>query len=37
MGGAGGFISGVHTDADIDETIEAFEASLGELSAEGLL
>jgi glutamate-1-semialdehyde 2,1-aminomutase len=37
MGGAGGFTSGVHTEEDIDRTAEAFEASLREVKAEGLL
>jgi glutamate-1-semialdehyde 2,1-aminomutase len=35
MHGEGGFVSGVHTEADIDATITAFEASLGELKADG--
>ena len=30
MHGDGGFVSGVHTDADIDAHVEAFEATLGE-------
>ena len=33
----GGFVSGVHTDADIDQTVGAFEASVTALRAEGLL
>ena len=37
MGGRTGFVSGVHTDADIDHTIEAFEAAVGEMHAEGLV
>ena len=37
MGGSGGFTSGVHTDEDINLTIEAFKATVGELQAEGLL
>jgi glutamate-1-semialdehyde 2,1-aminomutase len=37
MGGAGGFTSGVHTDADIGRTVEGFEAAVGELRAEGVL
>ncbi len=37
MGGSGGFVSGVHTDADINHTIEAFEAAVGELRSEGLV
>ena len=37
MGGSGGFVSGVHTDADIDHTIEAFEAAIGEMRAEGIV
>ncbi len=36
MGGNGGFTSGVHTDADVDVTEEAFEATLREMQAEGL-
>ncbi|HEY5638866.1 MAG TPA: aminotransferase class III-fold pyridoxal phosphate-dependent enzyme [Dehalococcoidia bacterium] len=35
MGGSGGFVSGVHTGADIDLAIEAFEAAIGELRSEG--
>jgi glutamate-1-semialdehyde 2,1-aminomutase len=35
MGGAGGFTSGVHTDGDIGQTVQAFEASVRELRAEG--
>ncbi len=34
MGGSGGFVSGVHTEADIDRTIEAFETAVGELRGE---
>jgi len=37
MGGSGGFTSGVHTDADIDLTIEAFEAAVREMQTEGLI
>lgn len=37
MGGTGGFTSGVHTDGDIDQTLEAFEATLDEMRAEGML
>ena len=37
MGGSGGFVSGVHTDADIDHTIEAVEAAIGEMRAEGIV
>ena len=37
MGGSGGFTSGVHTDEDIERTVLAFEASLREMKAEGLL
>jgi hypothetical protein len=37
MGGAGGFTSGVHTDADIQQTVGAFEASVRELQAENAL
>jgi glutamate-1-semialdehyde 2,1-aminomutase len=35
MGGSGGFTSGVHTDSDIEQTIEAFEATVREMRAEG--
>ena len=35
MGGSGGFVSGVHTEADIDATVAAFGVVLGELAAEG--
>jgi glutamate-1-semialdehyde aminotransferase len=37
MGGSGGFTSGVHSDDDIDRTVDAFEASLRELKAEAAL
>ena len=37
MGGSGGFVSAVHTDADIDHTIKAFEAAVTELRAEDLV
>ena len=37
MGGAGGFVSGVHTDHDIDSTIAAFEASIAAMHAQGLI
>lgn len=36
MSGAGGFTSGAHTETDVARTIEAFEASLAEMRAEGL-
>jgi glutamate-1-semialdehyde 2,1-aminomutase len=35
--GAGGFVSGVHTEADIEATVQAFETTIGEIQAEGLL
>ena len=31
MGGAGGFTSGVHTDGDIDKTLDAFEATVHDM------
>ena len=37
MGGAGGFTSGVHSEEDIDLTIEAFEAAVRDLRTEGLV
>jgi len=37
MGGSGGFTSGAHTDADIDLTIEAFEATVRDMQTEGLI
>lgn len=37
MSGSGGFTSGAHTAADIDETVSAFEAAVAEMQAEGLL
>jgi glutamate-1-semialdehyde aminotransferase len=37
MGGSGGFTSGVHTDEDINLMVAAFEASLREMKAEGVL
>jgi glutamate-1-semialdehyde 2,1-aminomutase len=37
MGGSGGFVSGVHSEADIAFVCDAFEASVRELLAEGLI
>lgn len=37
MGGSGGFVSGVHSEADIALTCDAFEASIRDLLAEGLI
>jgi glutamate-1-semialdehyde 2,1-aminomutase len=37
MGGSGGFVSGVHTAADIDHTLAAFEAAIAEMRGEGLV
>jgi len=37
MGLSGGFLSGVHSDADVDAVLEAFEASLNDLRRDGLL
>lgn len=37
MGGNGGFTSGVHTDADVDHTIEAFAETLAEMRREGIV
>ena len=37
MGGSGGFTSGVHSESDIDATIEAFGATVHDLQANGLL
>jgi glutamate-1-semialdehyde 2,1-aminomutase len=37
MGMTGGLVSGVHTDEDIDRTLEAFDATLADLKSEGLL
>jgi glutamate-1-semialdehyde 2,1-aminomutase len=37
MGGSGGFTSGVHTAADVDATVAAFEAVAAEMRAEELL
>jgi glutamate-1-semialdehyde 2,1-aminomutase len=37
MGGAGGFTSGVHTESDIDLTIDAFHAAITDLQADGIL
>ncbi|MFQ6019170.1 MAG: aspartate aminotransferase family protein [Dehalococcoidia bacterium] len=37
MSGRTGFVSGVHTEADIDATLAAFEAAMGEMKADGLL
>lgn len=37
MGGSGGFTSGVHSDADIDATVAAFDATIGQMQVEGIL
>ena len=37
MGGAGGFVSGVHSEGDIERTIAAFAAALAALRGEGSL
>jgi glutamate-1-semialdehyde 2,1-aminomutase len=37
MGMTGGLVSGVHSDEDVDHTLEAFEAALTEMQAEGLI
>ena len=37
MSGSGGFTSGVHSAEDIDRTVAAFEATLAEMRADGLL
>jgi glutamate-1-semialdehyde 2,1-aminomutase len=37
MGMTGGLVSGVHSDEDVDRSLEAFEATLAELQAEGLI
>jgi glutamate-1-semialdehyde 2,1-aminomutase len=37
MGGAGGFLSGVHTDGDIDKTLDAFEATVHEMRHDGVI
>ncbi len=37
MGMTGGLVSGVHSDEDVDRTLEAFAATLAEMQAEGLL
>jgi glutamate-1-semialdehyde 2,1-aminomutase len=37
MGGSGGFVSGVHSDQDIDRTVLAFESSVRAMKAEGLV
>jgi glutamate-1-semialdehyde 2,1-aminomutase len=37
MGGAGGFVSGVHTQEDIGDTIAAFEHTIGEMRVEGIV
>ena len=35
--GVGGMLSSAHTDVDVDVTIEAFRAAIGDLRADGLL
>jgi len=37
MGGSGGFTSGVHTDGDIDKTLDAFEATVHDMQHDDLL
>jgi glutamate-1-semialdehyde 2,1-aminomutase len=37
MGGSGGFTSGVHTERDVEMTVDAFEATVGEMRAEGVI
>lgn len=37
MSGAGGFVSGVHTDGDIDRTLDAFEATVHEMQHDGVV
>ena len=37
MSGRSGFVSAVHSEEDIQRTLEAFEATVGEMEAEGLL
>jgi glutamate-1-semialdehyde 2,1-aminomutase len=37
MGMTGGLVSGVHSDEDVERTLEAFEATLAEMQAEGVL
>lgn len=37
MGLNGGFLSGVHTEADVERVLEAFEATLADMRREGLL
>jgi hypothetical protein len=37
MGLNGGFVSAVHTSEDIDAIIAAFDTSIGEMQAEGLV
>ena len=37
MGGNGGFTSGVHTQKDVAETVQAFEDTVGEMRVEGIV
>ena len=37
MGGNGGFVSGVHTQKDIAETVKAFEDTVGEMGVEAIV
>ncbi len=37
MGGNGGFTSGVHTDEDINQTVDAFHSTVREMKAENLI
>ncbi len=37
MGGSGGFVSGVHSEADVDLTIAAFEGAVRDLRTDGVV
>jgi glutamate-1-semialdehyde 2,1-aminomutase len=37
MGGSGGFVSGVHSEADIGATVAAFDTTLAEMQAESVV
>jgi glutamate-1-semialdehyde aminotransferase len=37
MGGAGGFVSAVHSEDDIERTISAFAEAIGALRSDGAL
>jgi glutamate-1-semialdehyde 2,1-aminomutase len=37
MGGSGGFVSAVHTEADVDQTVQGFRAAISAMQADGVI